>query len=163
MNVFEFAMQMEQDGKAFYEKMAESAENAAVKNILLELAADEEKHYRIFRKFRDGDVSALKELQETGTVVLEKAKNVFSGLAAEGNDFSSDVKSAWKQAQDVEKKSEDFYREKAAEADSDEAKTALNLIANEEAKHWNLIEHVLQYLDHPKNYIEDAEWNNLPG
>jgi rubrerythrin len=163
MNVFEFAMQMEQDGKAFYEKMAESAENAAVKNILLELAADEEKHYRIFKKFREGDMSGLKDLQETGTVALQKAKNVFQGLSAEDKSFSDDVKAAWKQAQEVEKKSEDFYRVKAGEADSDEAQKALNMIADEEAKHWTLIEHVLQYLDRPKHYIEDAEWNNMPG
>jgi len=95
MNVFEFAMQMEQDGKAFYEKMAEAAENAAVKNILLELASDEEKHYRIFKKFREGDMSGLKDIQETGTAALEKAKNVFQKISAEEKSFSDDVKSAW--------------------------------------------------------------------
>ena len=161
MNVFEFGMQMELDGKAFYEKMAENAENSAVKKILTELAQDEQKHYNIFKKFRDGDLSGLQDIQNSGTSALAKAKNVFQQIAAEDKTFSNDVKAAWKEAQEVEKKSEDFYREKATEADTDEGKKALNLIADEEAKHWTLIEHVIQYLDQPNRYIADAEWNKL--
>ncbi|UCD95707.1 MAG: ferritin, partial [Candidatus Zixiibacteriota bacterium] len=57
MNVFDFAMQMEEDGKAFYEKMASQAGNSVMKDVLLGLAKDEEKHYEIFRRFRDGDLT----------------------------------------------------------------------------------------------------------
>lgn len=164
MNVFEFAMKMEQDGKAYYEKMAEQADNVVVKNVLLELAADEEKHYRIFKKFRDGDLSGLKDIQETGSAVLTKAKNVFETISA-GKEYSfgADIISAWKEAQAVEKKSEDFYREKAGEETSEDIKKALNLIADEEARHWTLIEYVLQFMDHPRRWIADAEWRTIEG
>ena len=57
MNVFEFAMQMEKDGEAFYRKMADNSGNNVVKNVLLDLADDEVKHYNIFKRFRDGDLS----------------------------------------------------------------------------------------------------------
>ncbi|MEW5925310.1 MAG: ferritin family protein, partial [Candidatus Zixiibacteriota bacterium] len=67
MNVFEFAMKMEQDGKAFYEKMAKEAANASIKKILLDLANDEQKHYNIFKKFSQGDFSGVSELKATGT------------------------------------------------------------------------------------------------
>ncbi len=164
MNVFEFAMKMEQDGKAYYEKMAEQTGNEVVKNVLLELAADEEKHYRIFKKFRDGDLSGLKDIQETGSVALTKAKNVFESISANQEfSFDSDVMSAWKEAQAIEKKSEDFYREKAGEETSEDIKKALKLIADEEARHWSLIEYVLQFMDHPRRWIADAEWRSIEG
>jgi len=35
------------------------------------------------------------------------------------------------------------------------------LIADEEHTHWALIENVLQFLDRPKQWLENAEWNNL--
>ena len=162
MSVFEFAMQMEQDGKAFYEKMAENAANASVKKILLQLAQDELKHYMIFKKFSEGDFSGLEELKASGTKVMENAKNVFQQISADQDfDFPGDVRSTWKEAQEVEKKSEDFYRLKADEEANEEIKKTLNIIADEEHKHWALIEHVLQFLDRPKQWLEDAEWNNL--
>ena len=162
MSVFEFAMQMEQDGKAYYEKMAKNAANASVKDILLQLAQDELKHYNIFKRFSEGDFSGVKELKATGTKVLEKAKNVFQRLNADQDFvFPADVRSAWKEAQKVEKKSEDFYRLKADEESNEEIKKTLKIIADEEHKHWVLIEHVLQFLDRPKQWLEDAEWNNF--
>ena len=162
MSVFEFAMQMEMDGKAYYEKMAENAANASVKDILLQLAQDEQKHYNIFKKFNEGDFSGVEELKASGSVVLETAKNVFQQIASDQDfNFPADIRAAWKEAQQVEKKSEDFYRLKADEESSEEVKKTLGIIADEEHKHWALIEHVLQFLDRPKQWLEDAEWNNL--
>ena len=162
MDIFEFAMKMELDGKAFYEKMASQSENAALKNILHDLAQDEVKHYNIFKRFRDGDFSAASEMQ-TSSKVFQRAKNVFESIAAkpEFKEFSGDVVNTWKKAQEIEKKSEDFYRQKASAAENEKAKKTIMLIADEEHKHWALIENVLQFLQRPKQWLEDAEWNNL--
>ncbi|PKK83622.1 MAG: hypothetical protein CVT49_07655 [candidate division Zixibacteria bacterium HGW-Zixibacteria-1] len=163
MNVFEFAMKMEQDGKAYYEKMAQNAGNASIKKILLDLANDELKHYNIFKKFSEGDFSGVAELKTTGTKVLETAQNVFQQIATSGKkfEFTSDIRSAWEEAQKVEKKSEDFYRIKAEEETNNDVKKTLKVIADEEHKHWALIEHVLQFIDRPKQWLEDAEWHHL--
>ncbi len=162
MDIFEFAMKMEQDGQAFYEKMAAQAANAALKNILQDLAQDEVKHYNIFKRFRDGDFSAAADMQSSSKV-FQRAKNVFESIAAKKDfkEFPADVVSAWKKAQEIEKKSEDFYREKAASAENEKARKTIMLIADEEHKHWALIENVLQFLERPKQWLEDAEWNNL--
>lgn len=163
MDVFKFAMQMEKDGQAFYEKMATQAENGVVKSILAELAEDEVKHYNIFKKLSEGDFSATNELKGSMTNVLANAQNIFEKLATEKPEmtFSSDVKATWLEAQTIEKKSEDYYREKAQEADSDEVKGLLFLIADEEHKHWSLIENVINFLDQPTQWLENAEWNKL--
>ena len=60
MDVFEFAMKMELDGKEWYEKAAAQTTDGALKNILLEMAADEQKHYEVFKAYRDG--SAVENL-----------------------------------------------------------------------------------------------------
>jgi rubrerythrin len=162
MNVFEFAMQMEKDGEAYYRKMAANAENGVIKNILTDLAEDEVKHYKIFRKFRDGDLSGAK-LMKDQTQVMKGAKNVFQKLAASKKPpiFSGEVVKAWKEAQNIEKKSEDFYRDKAGTETTPEIRKTLNLIADEEHKHWALIENIVHFLERPKQWLEDAEWNNL--
>ena len=163
MDVFQFAMKMEQDGRAFYEKMAKHTENETVKNILLELAQDEIKHYQIFKQFSEGDFSGVEKMKTSSTKVLQTARNVFQKLAKSKVSFSfaSVVKATWKEAQNIENKSEDFYRSKATEEKNADIKKTLTLIADEEHKHWTLIEHVLQFLDRPKQWLEDAEWNHL--
>ncbi len=162
-NVFEFAMKMEEDGKAHYEKMASMTDNQTVKNVLLELAQDEEKHYRIFKKFRDGDYTGGEEIKAHGSRALENAKNVFETLPDKEYTFGEDVKKTWKEAQELEKKSEDLYREKAKEEQNEDVKHTLNIIADEEHKHWAIIEQVLQFMDHPKRWIDDAEWRTMMG
>ncbi|MBN2227158.1 MAG: ferritin family protein [candidate division Zixibacteria bacterium] len=163
MNVFEFAMQMEKDGEAYYRKMAGQAGNAVLKKVLDQLADDEVKHYNIFKKFRDGDFSGVPQLAATGTTILNDAKNVFQELSAGSRNFSfgTDITDTWKEAQAVEKKSEDFYREKAAKETNEDIKKTLNIIADEEHKHWTLIEHILQFVQRPRQWLEDAEWNHL--
>jgi len=163
MDVFKFAMQMELDGRAYYEKMAQASENETIKDILLELAQDEVKHYNIFKKFSEGDFSGAEDLKTSGTRVLENAKNIFQKIASEKKNlsFSSDVRATWAEAQSIEKKSEDFYREKAAAESNEKVRKTLNIIADEEHKHWALIEHVIQFLDRPGQWLEDAEWNHL--
>jgi len=162
MNIFDFAMQMEKDGQAYYEEMASKAENAVLKNILVNLAQDEVKHYNIFKKFKEGDFSGADQLA-VETTVMTDAVNIFQQMASAPVPigFPEDIVEAWKKAQEVEKKSEDFYREKATEADSDQMKAIINRIADEEHKHWALIENVLQFLSRPKQWLDDAEWNHL--
>lgn len=162
MNVFEFAMKMEKDGEAYYRKMAANAENGVIKNVLNDLAEDEVKHYNIFKKFSEGDLSGAKMMKDQ-TKVLKGAKNVFQKLATSKKPpvFSGEVVKAWRKAQEIEKKSEDFYREKAKSESGAEIKKTLSLIADEEHKHWALIDNVIHFLERPKQWLEDAEWNNL--
>ena len=163
MNVFDFAMQMELDGKAFYEKMAQEVGNAVIKDILLGLAGDEEKHYQIFKGFRDGDLTGIEELRTQRSTIVENARNIFQDLAESKRElsFGGDIRVTWLEAQEIEKKSEDFYREKAAEETKEGVRETLNLIANEEHGHWVLIEHVLKFLDRPRQWLENAEWHHL--
>jgi rubrerythrin len=163
MNVFEFAMKMEKDGQEYYEQQAAKSDNTALKRIWQQMAADEVKHYEIFRRFRDGEVKEAAQMAKAGTQILATVKSVFEELSAKKEDlrFGDDILAAWNKAQQVEVETEKFYRQKEKEESDPEVKNAFRLIADEEAKHAHLIEHVLNFLHQPKSWLEDAEWSNI--
>jgi rubrerythrin len=162
-DVFEFAMQMEQDGRAYYEDMASKTKIPALKKILTGLADDEKRHYQIFKNLRDQLSDEVAQLSDKSTTIMSTAKNVFQELSGQKIqvDSAADAIEVWKQAQDIEKKSEDFYREKIHEVPDKTAKDLLRKIADEEHKHWALIESVMQFLHRPDRWLENAEWNHL--
>ncbi len=161
MNIFEFAMQMETDGRNYYLDQAEKTDHPMLKKILLEMADDELKHYNLFEKLRDGHVAEYEETKKT--TIVASVKNIFQTMKDEGTEFSSDknVVNIWTQACEVEKKAEKYYREKADETDDDNAKNILNRIADEEHLHWMTIDNVISYLNKPDQFLENAEWGNL--
>ncbi|MFH1688105.1 MAG: ferritin family protein [bacterium] len=161
MNAFEFAMKMEMDGKTFYEEQAAKADLPELKNLLLELASDEQKHYNLFKGMAEGKVVTYPEAQKTK--IVASIKNIFETLKAQNPDFEfpGDAGRAWEEAREVEKKSEAFYRQKAEETADDGQKLVWHRIADEERKHWQSIENVIQFLSHPKTWLADAEWHQL--
>ncbi len=161
MNVFEHAMQMELDGKAYYEEHAAKIKSPQLKRILLELAGDEQKHYNIFKAMAEGTEVEYEEAKKS--TILAQVKNVFDELKAEEGDYTypEDLREIWVKAREVESKAEEFYREKANELDDEKQKHILNRIADEEHRHWLTMENVIRFLDKPDQWLEDAEWGHL--
>ncbi|NOY88035.1 MAG: ferritin family protein [FCB group bacterium] len=161
MNIFEYAMKMEEDGKKYYEESAAKVGSEHLKHILLELARDEQKHYHIFKAMRDGQPAEYEEAKKTK--ILSEVKNVFETLKARNENFTfpDDTKEIWIHAREIEKKAEDFYREKAKEVTEEKQKSILEKIADEEHKHWVTMENVIKFLDRPEHWLENAEWHNL--
>jgi rubrerythrin len=154
-------MKMEMDGRLFYVEHANKATSPELKRILLELADDEQKHYNIFKALRDGHVAEYKEAEKS--TILTTVKNVFESLRTDQRDFAfpPDVKQIWEEAREVEKKTETFYREKAKEVGKPEQARILVKIADEEHRHWVTMQNIIQFLDRPKHWLENAEWVNL--
>jgi rubrerythrin len=161
MNVFDFCMQMETDGRTYYLDHAGKTNLPALKNILLNLADDELKHYNLFKALRDGVRAEYKEAEQTE--ILSNTRNVFQKLRDEDADhqFAKDAHTAWEKARDVEEQSEEFYRAEALKCSDPNQKKILNAIADEEHKHWVALQHVIEFLDRPKAWLEDAEWGGL--
>ncbi|MFZ5979443.1 MAG: ferritin family protein [Candidatus Zixiibacteriota bacterium] len=161
MNIFEFAMKMESDGRTFYLEQSKNVDSPWLKKILVELADDELKHYNIFKAMKDGHTAEYKEAEQTK--IIPTLKNVFEQLKAENKafNFPPDSKKIWEEALEIEKKSEEFYREKADESDGKTQKHLLNRIADEEHKHWVTLQNVIRFLDRPNHWLADAEWSNL--
>jgi rubrerythrin len=163
MDIFEFAMKMEADGKVYYEKHAASTDIPELKEILLQLAEEEARHYETFRRMKEdpSDISGAKLL--TGAETLKSVQNIFEQLstATDRKPFGEDVISVWKTAHQTEVKSEQFYRDKAGLETDAARKKVLLRIAEEENVHMQMIDGIITYLKHPQTFIDSAHYKNF--
>lgn len=159
MNVFEFAMQMEDDGCKYYENLANSATVPGLKTIFMSLAEDEQKHAEIFRALKAGRRSET--MPESGA--LNTAQNVFSSLpgGAEGLQDVKDSLAAYQHAMKLEADSFRFYEEAASKEADAGVKALLLQIAAEEHKHFNILENVYHFVNAPNQNLEWGEFSNL--
>ena len=157
MDIFEYAMQMEKDGEDYYRQLARQTENKGLKTIMAMLADEEVKHYNTIEEMK------TKKLQLAQTTVLTDARNVFVKLKETGEKFDSDIeqKELYVKAQAIEKRSEDFYREKANQVEKEYQKDIFLRLADEEKKHYFLLENIIQFVSRPETWLENAEFSHL--
>ena len=136
--------------------MAAQTADAGVTSIFNALADDEVKHYNIVKQIKDG--AAAPEMDDTA--VLATAQNIFSQMKGQTLDTTGPQVDVYRQAQGLERKSEEFYREKAAEVSQGTHKALLLRIAQEENQHFFLLDHMIEYVNRPQTWIEDAEFNH---
>ena len=158
MDIFAYAMQMEKDGERFYREIADKAGSTGIKKILTMLADEEVKHYGAIEKMRLGRPAQIAE-----TRILDQAKNVFVQIKEAQESFSPDEGQIelYRKAQDIEKRSRQFYEAKAAEAGRDDQKQLFEQLAVQEAKHYFLLENLIDFVSRPEQWLEDAEWYHL--
>jgi rubrerythrin len=158
MNVFDFAMQMELDGKAYYEKLAEGTPVAGLQTIFIRLAADEQKHYDAIQSMKAGAANVMAD-----STVLEEAKNVFQGLMDDKTLLGGVKKDldGYRHAMKVEADSVRLYEGMAKKESSPETVLLLLKIANEEKKHYSIMENLYDFVLAPQNYLAWGEFSNL--
>ena len=156
MNIYEFAMQMERDGERFYRNLADGSSSQGMSRILTALADDEAKHYIIVKEMAE-DV----EPDMDKTTVLTDAKNVFAQMQGTSLDLGGLQVEVYRQAQEIERQSREFYEEQADQATKASARTILLEIAEEEQRHYFLLDQIIEFMDRPRTWIENAEFNHL--
>jgi rubrerythrin len=157
MDIFEYAMKMEKDGEDYYRQLAQRTNNKGLKTILTMLADEEVKHYNTIEKMK------TEKPRMVETKILTDAKNVFIQIKDSEEEFGFDINQTelYKKAQDIEKKSQDFYMEKANEVEQEYQKEIFLKLAEEEKKHYFLLENIIQFISRPETWLENAEWYHL--
>lgn len=157
MDIFEFAIQMEADGQKYYLDLASRTNHTALKNILTLLADDEVKHQLAIEDLR------ITNCEMTETRILDSAKNVFRQMRDFGGvfDLSGDEEQYYKQAMEMELKSQSFYLDKADQVATPEQKELFERLAEEEKKHYHLLSNLVDYAAAPNNWLADAEFEHL--
>jgi len=157
MNIFEYAMQMEKDGESYYRELAEKTGNRGIKTILTMLADEEVKHYNTVEKMKAARPQMAK------TTILADAKNVFAQMKESGEKIDPEAGQVelYRKAQDIERRSQDFYFEKANEVEKDYQKELFLMLAEEEKKHYFLLENIIQFVSRPETWVESAEFHHL--
>ncbi|HEW78629.1 MAG TPA: rubrerythrin, partial [Phycisphaerales bacterium] len=74
--------------------------------------------------------------------------------------FDFDIKQTglYKKAQDIEKKSRDFYLKKANEVEEKHQKELFLKLADEEKKHYLLLDNIIEFVSMPETWLENAEF-----
>jgi rubrerythrin len=159
MNVYDFAMKMELDGKAFYEKLSAGTTIAGLKNIFSMLADDEQKHHDTVKEMREKAGKA--EMADSKT--LEQAQNMFIDLMA-GKDLLDTMKEdldGYRLALKIEADSVRFYENAAKRERKESVKAILLRIADEEKEHFNIVENIFDFVLRPKYFLAWGEFSNL--
>lgn len=155
MDLFAFSIQMEKDAEALYRKMADNAPGPGVKKVLLLLAEDEVRHRK-----------AIEQLQKRLNVepqqgVALEIKTVFDELKQD-QDFTSvseDAVEDYRKAVEIEQRGIAFYREKFAEATDPTSKQLFESLMKQEAYHLKTCESLLDMVQKPEWWVENAEFN----
>jgi rubrerythrin len=158
MDVYDFALKMELDGKAYYHTLAEKSKLPGLKKIFLRLAEDEQKHYDIFQELKQKGSSDMAD-----TTVLEEAKNVFEDLATDKSALVQlkDDLAGYQHAMKLEADSFRLYEEAASKESDPRIKALVLKIASEEQKHFNILQNIFDFVNAPNQYLAWGEFSNL--
>lgn len=158
IDIYEYAMKVERDGERYYRELAEKAKDIGVKSILTMLADEEVKHFVLFELMSQQKALPIQEQVD----VFKHTQNMFEKMKKENLKLAitNDEIKLYQNALNSEKHSYTFYQEKAKMLEEGEQKEAFLRIAEEERKHMELLENLVEYVSMPSNWIESAEFNN---
>jgi rubrerythrin len=158
MDIFDFAMEKEKLSENYYRQLSEKTESKGLKKIFDMLAGEEARHYDIVSKMKE---DAPVEVAQTG--VLSDARAVFSKMREAAEKFSFDISQIelYRKARDIESESRDFYLAKAEEVAQEKQKELFLRLAEEEKKHYFLLENIIEFVSRPERWLENAEFYHL--
>jgi rubrerythrin len=163
MDILDYAMKMELDGKAFYEKSAAQMTVPELKNILLQLAEEELKHFHFFKQMKEGLTPEAPTQVTSLNSTLLNTKNLFQQLAEQGkqNSFGDQARAIWTEALKIEERAEKAYRDEAAKESDPTRKMLLTQIADEEKTHVYLVDNILSFMADPGGFMDSANYRNF--
>jgi len=158
MNIFEFAMQKEKYSEQYYRQLAAETNNKGLQKIFNMLADEEAKHYTVVEQMK----SKIPE-RVSKTDVLSDAKDAFKQMKEAVDKFSFEASQVqtYKKAQDIEKESREFYLQKANEVQDRCQKGIFRKLAEEENKHYFLLDNIIDFVSRPEQWLENAEFHHL--
>ncbi len=157
MNIFDFAMEKEKYSEDYYRQLAAKSNNKGLETVFNMLADEEARHYEIVSDMKKDAAPDLAE-----TTVLSDAKDIFEQIRESAKSFNFNISEVelYKKALKIEKQSRDFYLEKVNEVAEAQKEIFLKL-ADEERKHFFLLENIMDFVLKPQTWLENAEFYHL--
>jgi len=157
MDIFDYALQMEKDGERFYREIAQKTSIRGLQTILTMLANEEVRHYRAIERMKQDNY------QITESAILDDAMNIFSEMEVRDERFEGvqEQTGLYAKAQEIEKKSQQFYLDKARETDKHGQAELFERLAKEQEKHYFLLQEIIDFISRPEQWLENAEWHHL--
>ena len=157
MDMYDYAIQIEREGESYYRHLQKETNNQGLKKIFGWLADEEVKHRTTFERMQEN-----RKINFKSTDIFENAQSVFNDIRKKKIfDFDTTQIDAYRKAQEIEKRSRDFYLVKAREEKNAASKKIIEKIADEELQHYFLLDNIVELVQRPKTWLENAEWHHL--
>ena len=158
MNVFDFAIQMEEECRDHYEKLAAAARSDEVKRVFSILADSEREHREHLVVLKSGS-DALK----SESTLLDQQKDRIRHLVEnlESDDILASDSDGYRHAIRAEEESIELYETMAADEPNPAAGDLLHMLAEEERHHLQVIENIYDFVETPRTYLAWGEFSNL--
>ena len=161
------ALQMEIEGKDFYQKSGDSSTNPLAKKLFLHLAEQEDVHYQKISEIFEA-VTSRREWPEKETVLRHDTslrsvfKEAIESMGKNASASSSEL-AAMKTAMVMEDRSYSFYRSRGEEAASHAEKAFYQALTAEERVHYLTLVDSYDYLSDPQGWFTKSEHWGLDG
>ena len=167
LEAIQFAIQMEIDGKGYYQKASRESGNKVGRGLFDWLAGEEDKHRQ---RFEDIYKAIRKQKAWSEVDVQPRKGDILKTLFSEAmRVVGSNVKvadaelDAIAKAMEMENKTEKFYSRRGAEAVYDAEKKLYTSLAAEERGHFLALVDYREYLIDPAGWFRKVEHHSLDG
>ncbi len=158
MNIFDFAIQLKKQKEQYYRDLSEKVQNQGLKNVLSMLADEEHQHCQATEHAK-----AKTPAKIANTTILSGARACFEKMKNSGEKIDINVSEAgiYRKAMQLEEKSFKFYEKKAEQVENENQKEIFKKIAEEDKKHYFLLENIMDFVARPQSWLENAEFCQL--
>ena len=167
LEALQMAIQMEIDGKEYYQKASRDSGNQLGSKLFQSLAAEEDIHRQKFEKIYD-DIKNKKAWPDTGfqsdggsglrTIFTNETKVIGSNIKALATELDAVQKAA-----DMESKTYDFYKAKLESATYDAERDFYQALVAQEQEHHLILLDYYEYLKDPAGWFVSKEHPSLDG
>lgn len=157
-NVYDFAVEFEREHRDFYKEMIKKTDEKRLQKVFSMLVEQEEKHEKIVEQLRNQE-----RVEHVESDILPDAKKTFEEIASDlpNTVLPDDQVELYKKAREMEERTYNFYKEKAEEAELEKIKEVFEKLAGEEKKHENILSNLIDFVNKPNTWLDDAEWYHL--
>jgi rubrerythrin len=148
------AIQFERDGFDFYTEAAKKARTDLARGVFESLAQDELRHIGFLKTLSTGDATLKSENESLATrlrPIFADASDAVAGAEGDIGALSLGI--------EREIKAVETYGAAAADAEDDEFRALCEVLVGIEQGHRQLLENVVEYLEHPDSFfLREERW-----
>jgi rubrerythrin len=162
MDLLSIAKELENSAVLFYQDLAKSSKVGEFSGIFTDLAREEQKHFEVFEKWQKNErLPDLENIVPLATDTATVAEYLSKQSKAGTGEFASRSQ-IFKIAVDLEKKSIAHYRRLIESSDSGVSahRPLVERIIAQEENHIRVITALAEFLRHPGEWLENAEFNH---
>jgi rubrerythrin len=158
------AIQMEIEGKEFYQHLSKTLKNESGRKLFAVLATEEDQHRRNFEQiFHDIEAKQGWPEIEIGLSQAAKSAGIFNQPAAERLKSTSIEMKAVEKAMEMENKTRDFYIAQSVQTGYPVEKRYYEALAGQESAHHALLLDYYEFLKDPAQWFTVKEHQSLDG